>query len=115
MTIPEIAQLIGSLSTFIAAVGTLWIGIRNSQKIEVLRENTDGKLTELHNAVQRAAHAEGKAEGRAEIDKVPPLPVVIQATLPDTVEATTIKRVAADAAMVAAAAAAVAAATASKP
>lgn len=63
----EVAQLITSLATLIAAIGALWIGLRNSNKIEGVRQATNGLTNKLVALTATSSKAEGNLAGRAEL------------------------------------------------
>ena len=61
------AQLITSIATLVAAVGALWIGLHNKDKIEDVRKATNGLTNKLVDLTAVSAKAEGNLEGRAEL------------------------------------------------
>jgi hypothetical protein len=62
MTITEGALLINSFATLVGVSGGLFLSARNSRKLDVVKENTDG----LAQRNEGMAHAAGKAEGKAD-------------------------------------------------
>jgi hypothetical protein len=65
--VSELAQLITSLATLIAAVGALIIGLRNSSKIRKVHDATNGLTTKLVALTATSSKAEGNLAGRAEL------------------------------------------------
>lgn len=63
----EIAQIITSLATLAGVIGTIVIGLRNTRKIDVVHQLTDGVTTKLVNLTASSSKAEGNLEGRAEL------------------------------------------------
>ena len=67
MCMGELAQLITSIATLIAAIGALAIGWHNSNKLTDVKANTDGLTTKLVDLTATSSKAEGNLEGRAEL------------------------------------------------
>jgi hypothetical protein len=63
----DVAQLITAFATLIASIGTLVIGFRNSRKLEIVHQATNGLTSKLVNLTAESAKAEGNLEGRAEL------------------------------------------------
>lgn len=63
----EIAQIITSMATLIAAVGALVIGLRNSAKIQEVHTAANGLTKQLVGLTAISSKAEGNLEGRAEL------------------------------------------------
>lgn len=57
--------IIGGMPATIAAIGAIVIGLRNSTKVTAIAKSVDGVKTELVAATERAAKADGVAEGIA--------------------------------------------------
>jgi len=72
MTGGEVAQIITSLATLIAAVGAILIGLRNSTKIEQVHKATNSLTDRLVETTKLEAHAEGLKQGRDEKRPRPP-------------------------------------------
>ncbi len=69
MTGGEIAQIITSIATLLGVAGTIYIGVRNSNKIDVIHEATNSMKDELVTVTKSASRAEGNLEGRAELKR----------------------------------------------
>ncbi len=67
MTGGEIAQIITSLATLVAAVGALLVGWRNSARIEAVHVATNSMKDELVDLTAKSSKAEGNLAGRAEL------------------------------------------------
>ncbi len=63
----ETAQIITSLATLVAAIGSLIIGWRNTRKIEQVHQATNGLTNRLVDLTATASKAEGNLQGRAEL------------------------------------------------
>lgn len=63
----EVAQLITSIATLIAAIGALVMGLRNSHKIEQVHQATNGMMARSDALIAKASKAEGNLAGRAEL------------------------------------------------
>jgi uncharacterized membrane protein len=66
MTGGEIAQIITSIGTLIAALGSLVISLRNGVKIEQVHQTTNSKMDKLIEVSIKSARAEGREEQRLE-------------------------------------------------
>ena len=62
MTGVEIAAIITSISTLIAAIGTLFIAILNQRKINEVKVSTDGMSHRLEAAAKQAGLIQGREE-----------------------------------------------------
>ncbi len=58
----EVAQIITSLATLVAAIGALLIGWRNAAKIEAVHIATNSLTDRLVNTTRTEAHAAGVKE-----------------------------------------------------
>lgn len=70
MTVAEIIQIITSLATLTAAIGTVLISWNNSTKIEQVHVATNSMKDQLVAATASASHASGVEQGRAEQKQV---------------------------------------------
>ena len=66
MTGGEVAQIITSVATLIAACGAILIGWWNARKIEEVHKATNSMKDELVAATAKSSKAEGLKEGRDE-------------------------------------------------
>lgn len=64
MTGGDVAQIITSIATLIAALTGTWVSMRNGQKIEEVHKTTNGKMEELVTAVRIAAESKGRDDER---------------------------------------------------
>jgi len=64
MTGTEVALIITAVSTLIASIGGIIIGVRNSRKIDHVQTSTNGKMEELLRVTSDASKAKGNLEGR---------------------------------------------------
>ena len=62
----EIASLLLSLATLIAALGSFWRGIVNARRINEVHVSINSRMDQLLEATGVAAHAEGLEAGRKE-------------------------------------------------
>lgn len=58
----EIAQIITSIATLVAALSALIVGLRNSRKITEVHASTNGKMEELVSEVRKSSFAAGEKE-----------------------------------------------------
>lgn len=63
----EVAQLITSIATLLAAIASIVMSYRNSLKIEQVHQATNGLTSRLVAVTADASKAEGNLEGRAEL------------------------------------------------
>lgn len=63
LTDPVLMTLIITIPTLINAIG----GLKIQRKLEDVRVNVDGRLTELLNLTEKSALAQGNLEGRAQL------------------------------------------------
>ena len=62
------ATAMGVLVTSALQVVALLRGDKNTQKLDTLHAMVDGQGTKLNNAIGQAAFAQGKADGKAEVE-----------------------------------------------
>lgn len=63
----ELAQLITSIATLIAAVSSIIVSLRNARKIDAVHAATNGITNRLVQSTADASRAVGNLEGRAEL------------------------------------------------
>lgn len=66
MSILEASTLIGACGAFMTSMATLVNSFKNTKKLEVLHELTNGLSEKRVDAEKGLSHAEGKAEGIAQ-------------------------------------------------
>jgi hypothetical protein len=72
MTGTEIAQILTSSATFVAALGGVMVSLRNSRKIEEVHKSTDGKVDQLVSVVKEASFARGVKSEQDKNNGTPP-------------------------------------------
>ena len=68
MTGADIAQIITSVATLIAAVGAIIIGLRSSKQLDEVHHATNGMKTQLEAVARAEGHAAGIADEKATHD-----------------------------------------------
>lgn len=61
----EIALIITALGTFMTSLGSVFVSMRNSRKIDDVHRSTNGKMEELLKLTAKSAKAEGIAQEKA--------------------------------------------------
>jgi uncharacterized membrane protein YgaE (UPF0421/DUF939 family) len=62
MTGPDVALIITALGTFITSLGSVFVSLRNSRKIEAVHQATNSKMDDLLRLTAKSSKAEGVAE-----------------------------------------------------
>jgi hypothetical protein len=65
MTGPDVALIITALGTFMTSLGSVFVSLRNSRKIEQVHQATNSKMDELLALTAKSSRAEGVAEQKA--------------------------------------------------